>query len=44
MPLIQSNSKTARRKNIASLIKEGHTPEEAVAIAYSIKPKKKRRK
>ncbi len=36
MPLIQSGSEEAIRENIARLIREGKSPEEAAAIAYRI--------
>lgn len=36
MPLIQGYSKKAMKENIAELIRAGHKPNQAVAIAYSV--------
>lgn len=36
MPLVQGGSEEAIRENIARLIREGKSPEEAAAIAYRI--------
>lgn len=36
MPLLQSSSKAALRMNIAELIKAGHKPDQAAAVAYKI--------
>jgi hypothetical protein len=43
MPLVKSSSKNAFRKNVATEVKAGKPPKQAVAIAYSVKraaPKK----
>ena len=37
MPLVKSSSKNAFRKNVATEIKAGKPPKQAVAIAYSTK-------
>lgn len=37
MPLVKSSSKNAFRKNVATEIKAGKPPKQAVAIAYSEK-------
>ena len=37
MPLVKSSSKNAFRKNVATEIKAGKKPAQAVAIAYSTK-------
>jgi hypothetical protein len=37
MPLVKSASKNAFRKNVATEIKAGKPPKQAVAIAYSTK-------
>ena len=37
MPLVKSSSKAAFRKNVATEIKAGKPPKQAVAIAYSTK-------
>ncbi len=37
MPLVKSSSKSAFRKNVATEIKAGKPPKQAVAIAYSTK-------
>lgn len=37
MPLVKSSSKSAFRKNVATEIKAGKKPAQAVAIAYSTK-------
>ena len=36
MPLIHSNSESAKERNIKTLIHDGYPPRQAVAIAYSI--------
>ena len=43
MPLIKSPSKKARQKNIAKEIASGKDPKQAVAIAYSVQRKAKRK-
>ena len=37
MPLVKSSSKNAFRKNVATEIKAGKPPKQAVAIAYATK-------
>jgi hypothetical protein len=37
MPLIKGKSKKAFQKNVATEIKRGKPPKQAVAIAYSVK-------
>ena len=37
MPLVKSSSKNAFRKNVATEVKAGKPPKQAVAIAYSTK-------
>jgi hypothetical protein len=37
MPLVKSASKEAFRKNVAAEIRSGKKPEQAVAIAHSVK-------
>jgi threonine synthase len=46
MPLVQGSSDAAIQENIRRLIKEGKSPEQAAAIAYSIarEVRKKRKK
>ena len=44
MPLIKGYSKKSISKNIATLIKEGKSKEQASAIAYDIAKKAKKRK
>lgn len=39
MPLIESSSQEAFDKNVAEMIKAGHTQQEAVAAAYAIQHK-----
>jgi len=39
MPLVKSASKAAFRKNISAEIRSGKKPEQAVAIAFSVKRK-----
>ena len=43
MPLIKSSSKKAFRENIRKEIKAGKSRKQAVAIAYSVKRKSKRK-
>lgn len=42
MPLIKGKSEKSFKKNVAQLIKEGHSKREAIAIAYSIKREAKK--
>lgn len=44
MPLDKSGSKGAFGKNVAELIKAGHPRKQALAIAYDIQRKKKKKK
>lgn len=44
MPLIESDSEEAKKKNIRQLIKDGRTREQAVAIALEIQRRNKKKK
>lgn len=44
MPLSKGSSKKTMQKNIRTLIGEGYKPKQAVAIAYSVASKSKRKK
>lgn len=44
MPLRKSTSKKSRQFNIRKLIDEGYKPKQAVAIAYSVQRKGKKRR
>ena len=44
MPLVQSKSKAAFRKNVAAEVKAGKPPKQAVAIAYAVQRKAQGRK
>lgn len=43
MPLKQGKSKEVRSRNIAELIRSGYDTKQAVAIAYSVQRKKKKK-
>lgn len=43
MPLLKSGSEESLRENIARLIREGKPRDQAVAIAYSIKRRAKKK-
>lgn len=44
MPLSKGSSKKTMQKNIRTLIGEGYKPKQAVAIAYSVAGKSKKKK
>jgi len=44
MPLIKSTTKKARQKNIKREIAAGKPPKQAVAIAYAVQRKARRKK
>lgn len=44
MPLIKSSSQKAFQKNVATEIKSGAVPKQAVAIAYSVKEEAAKKK
>lgn len=44
MPLVKSTSSKAFNKNVATEVKSGRPPKQAVAIAYSVKKQAEKKK